>query len=133
MEKAAMSHLKKQKTAPRKVEWAALRPAVTDDLLADIARRIVEKFQPYKIILFGSYARGTPHGESDVDLLVIMDSEETFFQRIRKLREVAKVQFLPMDIIVHTPAEIEQRLSIGDFFIAEILEKGRVLYQRDSG
>lgn len=122
----------KEKAGKVVTDWAALRPPVTDALLADIARRIVEKFQPYKVVLFGSYAYGTPGLSSDVDLLVVMDSEEPMAQRIRRVAEVAKVRFLPMDVIVRTPAEMAERLAKGDFFIAEILEKGRVLYQRES-
>ena len=79
-------------------DWATLRPPVTDALLADITRRIVEKFQPYKVVLFGSYAYGMPDLDSDVDLLVVMDSDEPMAQRIRWVMEVAKVRFLPMDI-----------------------------------
>jgi predicted nucleotidyltransferase len=113
-------------------DWATLRPPVTDTLLADITRRIVEKFQPYKVVLFGSYAYGTPDPDSDVDLLVVMDSDEPMAQRIRRVTEVAKVRFLPMDIIVRTPDEMAQRLVMGDFFLAEILDKGKVLYRRES-
>jgi hypothetical protein len=65
-----------------------------------------------------------------VDLLVVMDSKEPMSQRIRRVTEVAKVRFLPMDIVVRTPAEIDDRLAIGDFFIADILSTGKVLYQR---
>ena len=57
-------------------DWAALRPPVTEALLAGITQRIVEKFQPYKVVLFGSYAYGAPDLDSDVDLLVVMDSDE---------------------------------------------------------
>ena len=85
-----------------------------------------------KVILFGSYAYGTPDLDSDVDLLVVMDSDESMAQRIRRVTEVAKVRFLPMDIIVRTPTEMVERLAIGDFFLAEILEKGKVLYRRES-
>jgi predicted nucleotidyltransferase len=113
-------------------DWATLYPPVTDALLADITRRIVEKFQPYKVLLFGSYAYGTPDLDSDVDLLVVMDSDEPMAQRIRRVTEVAKVRFLPMDIIVRTPAEVAQRLAMGDFFLAEILDKGKVLYRLES-
>jgi predicted nucleotidyltransferase len=113
-------------------DWATLRPHVTDTLLEGITRRIVEKFQPYKVILFGSYAYGAPDLESDVDLLVVMDSDESMAQCIRRVTEVAKVRFLPMDIIVRTPAELAERLAMGDFFLAEILEKGKVLYRRES-
>ncbi len=120
-------------SAKAKIDWAKLRPRVTKKLLRNITGRIVEAFRPYKVVLFGSYAYGKPNVNSDVDLLVIMDSDEPMAQRIRRVAEVADVPFLPMDVLVYTPAEIEGRLRIGDFFIAEILTKGKVLYQRDSG
>ena len=112
-------------------DCAALRPPVTEALLAGITQRIVEKFQPYKVVLFGSYAYGAPDLDSDVDLLVVMDSDEPMAQRMRRVTEVAKVRFLPMDVIVRTPAEMAERLAMGDFFLAEILEKGKVLYCRE--
>ena len=127
-----MSRKGKAKSTQSIPAWETLRPAVTDALLAGISRRIVEKFQPYKVVLFGSYAYGTPDLDSDVDLLVVMDSVEPMAQRIRRVTAVAKVRFLPMDVLVRTPAEIEARLAMGDFFIAEILEKGKVLYHRES-
>ena len=114
------------------VEWTQLRPRVTKTLLAGIVQRIVEKFRTEKIVLFGSYAKGTPNRDSDVDLLVVMDSMEPMSQRIRCVTEVAKVRFLPMDIVVRTPAEMDERLAKGDFFIADILNTGKVLYQRDA-
>ena len=97
-----------------------------------LAREIAKEFSPQKIILFGSYAYGTPDLDSDVDLLVVMDSDEPIAQRIRRVTEVAKVRFLPMDIIVRTPTEMAERLAMGDFFLAEILEKGKVLYRCES-
>ena len=122
-----------QKSDSRSVaEWTQLRPRVTKSLLAGIVQRIVEKFRAEKIVLFGSYANGTPDRDSDVDLLVVMDSQEPMSQRIRRVTEVAKVRFLPMDIVVRTPAEIDERLAKGDFFIVDILSTGKVLYQRDA-
>ena len=112
------------------LEWSALRPRVTKRLLSQIARRVAEHFHPEKIILFGSHANGRPTLNSDVDLLVVMQSEEPLFQRIRRVAEVAQVPYLPMDVIVRTPAEVKQRLAMGDSFLAEILEKGTVLYER---
>ena len=60
------------------------------------------------------------------------DEEETNHQRIMNVRAVAKIPLLPMDVIVRTPEEVEARLELGDFFIKEILDKGKVLYQRDA-
>ena len=111
------------------------RPAVTDSLLAEISQEIVKRCDPEKVILFGSYAYGTPHQDSDVDLFVIMkprDAEETNHERIMCVRAAAKINFLPLDAIVRTPEEIEKRLAMGDYFIREILDRGKVLFQRDS-
>jgi predicted nucleotidyltransferase len=128
-----MSHKGDGQTTRPMPDWETLRPPVTDALLADITRRIVERFQPYQVVLFGSYAYGRPDLDSDVDLLVIMDTNESMAQRIRRVMEVAKVRFLPMDVIVRTPEEMAERLAMGDFFLAEILDKGKVLYHRESG
>ncbi len=49
-----------------------------------------------------------------------------------KVRAVARIPFLPMDVIVRTPQEVETRLALGDFFIQEILARGKVLYERDA-
>ena len=67
-----------------------------------------------------------------MDLLVVMESKDPMSQRIRRVTEVAKVRFLPMDILVRTPAEIDERLAKGDFYIADILSQGKVLYQRNA-
>ena len=109
-----------------------LRPRVTESLLTEITAQIVAAFQPHKILLFGSYAYGSPRPESDVDLLVIMDSEQTMHERIIAVTAVAKIPYLPMDILVRTPQEIKERLAKGDFFLKEILMQGRVLYSHDA-
>ncbi len=85
---------------------------------------------PEKVILFGSYAYGKPIPDSDVDLLVVMESDERRAQRAMHIeRELLDVPF-PMDILVRTPAEIAERLKIGDYFMQEVLNQGQVLYER---
>ncbi|MBI3948080.1 MAG: nucleotidyltransferase domain-containing protein [Armatimonadetes bacterium] len=111
-------------------DWASLRPRVTPELLESISRRIVEQFDPERIVLFGSYAHGRPTLDSDVDLLVVMESDEPFLPRVRRVRAAASVPFLPMDIIVATPAEVRERLDMGDTFMAGILKEGILLYER---
>jgi uncharacterized protein len=119
-------------TAPdAPLDYYALKPEVTEELLAEITRRIVESFHPHKVILFGSYAYGAPHRDSDLDLFVIMDSDERPAPRGIPVYNAAKVPFLPMDLLVRTPEEVEQRLQVGDHFVREVLEKGRVLYASD--
>jgi len=108
----------------------AQAPSVTAELLHELARRIVERFQPTKIILFGSHAWGTSRPGSDVDLLVVMESDKRPAQRSAEISLACRPRFLPMDIMVRTPAEVAQRLSLGDPFLTRILEHGRVLYER---
>jgi predicted nucleotidyltransferase len=92
-----------------------------------LADRIVQEFQPERIILFGSYAYGTPTPDSDVDLLVIMPHEgKAIYKAIEILKKV-KPSF-GIDLIVRSPEELEQRLAWNDFFLREITEKGQVLH-----
>ncbi|MBI3272034.1 MAG: nucleotidyltransferase domain-containing protein [Planctomycetes bacterium] len=112
------------------LSWEKLRPRVTGTLLAGIAARIAKAVKPERIILFGSHAHGRPGMYSDVDLFVIMRSRESMPERMSRLREVAEVPFLPMDILVYTPAEVKERLRVGDAFVSEILTRGRTLYRR---
>ena len=106
---------------------AALR--VTEAMLEDITRKIVSAFQPEQVVLFGSYAYGDPGEDSDVDLLVIMDSEATPAERSALISQVCRPRYIAMDILVRTPAEIEKRLEGFDPFLEEILGNGRVLYK----
>ncbi len=90
---------------------------------------IARKFCPEKIVLFGSYAKGKPHPASDVDLLVIIDTQRSTWDLAVEISLAVKHTF-PMDIIVRTPQEIAQRLTLGDFFIQSIMRNGKVLYER---
>src|SRR6266852_6451703 len=90
------------------------------------ARAIAEEFQPDRIILFGSYAYGTPHEDSDVDLLVVMPARSQGSQAY-KIRLALCAPFA-MDLIVRTPHTMKWRLEEGDSFLREIVAKGKVLY-----
>jgi predicted nucleotidyltransferase len=103
---------------------------VTDELLEDVVRRIVERFHPERVILFGSYAWGRPEPDSDVDLMVVMDSDERPATRSAEISMACRPRFLPMDILVRTPVELERRLRMNDPFVLRIVEEGRVLYER---
>jgi predicted nucleotidyltransferase len=101
-----------------------------EERIAIVTERIVEALDPQRIILFGSYARGESNPDSDVDLLVVMESDERPAARAARVSRLLRPRPFPMDIMVRTPAEIERRLEIGDYFIQEIVEQGRVLYDR---
>jgi predicted nucleotidyltransferase len=118
-----------QQNSSQMSDWRSLRPRVTDALLMDITRRIVENFRPEKVILFGSYAYGQPTIESDVDLLVIMKSDDRPAKRSEKIASICRPRYLGMDLIVITPEELEKRLAGFDPFLEEILNKGRILYE----
>lgn len=92
------------------------------------ARAIAERFEPDKIVLFGSYAYGTPTAESDVDLLVIMPCRNELDQAV-KIDCALDAQF-PMDLIVRKPEDIAWRLAEGESFHTEILTRGKVLYEK---
>jgi predicted nucleotidyltransferase len=92
------------------------------------ARAVAERFRPDKIILFGSHAYGTPHADSDVDILVIMPARNQLDQAV-KIEGACDPPF-PLDIIVRTPKNVEWRLREGDSFLREIMTKGKVLYEK---
>ena len=97
-------------------------------VIRQYARAVAERFQPDRIILFGSYAYGTPNEDSDVDLLVIMPAYNQRSQAY-KIRLALTAPF-PMDLIVRTPKEMKWRLEEGDVFHTEITSKGTVLYEK---
>lgn len=99
------------------------RKLLSPKLLREMAQTIVSRFRPLRIILFGSRAYGCPGPHSDVDLLVVM-TPKVDPARIR----CALPHSIPTDVLVRTPAEIERRLAMGDSFIREVLQKGRLLY-----
>jgi predicted nucleotidyltransferase len=93
-----------------------------------LSQQIVEKFHPERIILFGSYAYGEPTPDSDVDLLVVMPFEGHSPRQAAEIRFQVRPQF-PLDLLVRTPELLRQRLEMGDFFMKEIVDEGKVLYE----
>ena len=99
----------------------SLRPAV---------QKIVDKLNPEMVILFGSYAYGKPTPHSDVDLLIVMKTSASLKERSWKVSRLLLPRPFPVDILVKTPKEIEKALKSGNFFLQEILTRGKVLYER---
>jgi predicted nucleotidyltransferase len=99
-------------------------------LIRRFAREVSERFQPDKIILFGSHAYGTPHEDSDVDILVIMPCRNELDQALR-IRLTVNYQF-PLDLLVRTPKNLAWRLAEGDWFLTEVMARGRVLHEKDN-
>jgi len=93
------------------------------------ARAIADEFHPDRIILFGSYAYGTPNEDSDVDLLVVMPARNQHDQAVRIHWRLAAP--FPLDLIVRTPKEMAWRLEEGESFLTTIVSQGKVLYEKD--
>jgi uncharacterized protein len=98
--------------------------------LGPAIHKIVRELKPEKIVLFGSYAYGTPNPDSDVDLLVIMRTKASIKERSWAVSRLLLPRPFPVDILVKTPAEVKIGLEKGDFFLKEILTRGKVLYDR---
>jgi predicted nucleotidyltransferase len=95
------------------------------------ARQVAEQFRPDKIILFGSFAYGKPHADSDVDLLVVMPAKNEIDQAVRIV--LANEAPFPLDLIVRTPKNLHWRVKEGDWFLREIVNQGKVLYEKTDG
>lgn len=100
------------------------------DEAKEIAQKVAINYKPKKIILFGSVARGQATSQSDIDLLVIADSQEKRPFRIKRIFEAVRgiSRFFPLDPIVYTQEEIDKRLFLGDPFVTKVINQGTVLY-----
>jgi predicted nucleotidyltransferase len=103
------------------------RTTVTARAIADVVAQIVERFHPQQVILFGSYASGTPTPDSDVDLLVVMETPLQHVEQAVAIRQAVDFPF-PVDVLVRTPQHIAARFALGDGFLREVLTTGVVLY-----
>jgi predicted nucleotidyltransferase len=102
-------------------------PLVTREALKAFTQRIVERFSPQKVILFGSMARGDARWDSDADILVVMPFEGRHLAKICEIRKACRAGF-PLDLLVRRPEEMEIRYRGGDPIIREAMDHGEVLY-----
>lgn len=121
-----MSKKSRNVSVPEPCRW--YRGAdIPKSVIRAYARKVAERFQPDKIILFGSYAYGQPHEDSDVDLLVVIPARNELDQAF-KIRLEVPAPF-PMDLLVRKPKEMKWRLEEGESFLTEIMSKGKILYE----
>jgi len=106
------------------------------DIIQKITSRIVEKYQPEKIILFGSAAAGKMHEDSDLDLVIIKKTNKRFYDRIGEVLHLLWAQRptpgIGVDILVYTPTEFSQMCKDSYFVKDEVATKGKVLYEQKS-
>jgi predicted nucleotidyltransferase len=96
--------------------------------IRQLCTRIAREFKPEKIILFGSHAYGQPTPESDLDLMVVMQFEgDPLEQAVAMLNRLNML--IPIDLLVRTPVQVQQRLEMGDSFMRDIIERGEVMYE----
>lgn len=99
-------------------------------VLQNMVQKLVSEYAPIKVILFGSHLTGSPGPDSDIDLLIIKETAARFIDRWTTVQKILSGTHhgIPVETLVLTPGEIEKRLAVGDQFIAEIIEKGHILY-----
>jgi len=100
------------------------------DKISDIVKKIVSEYNPDKIILFGSYATGNPNEDSDLDLFVIKETDLPRPQRTVQVRKMIYGSMVPIDLIVYTPKEIDESRNNRFGFVYEVLNTGKILYER---
>lgn len=101
------------------------------ETILEIVEKLKREYHPDKIILFGSYAYGQPNADSDVDLLIIKETLERPIDRRVAVRRIVSSpkRLVPLEVVVLTPGEVCERLEVGDQFLKEILEKGKVVHE----
>jgi predicted nucleotidyltransferase len=103
---------------------------IGSDKIAEIVTKIASGYNPDKIILFGSYAAGNPNEDSDLDLMIIKESDLPRPERTVQVRKMLFGSMIPIDLIVYTPKEIAESRENRFSFVHEVLSNGRTLYER---
>jgi uncharacterized protein len=105
---------------------------IEKDKISEIVNKIVSGYNPEKIILFGSYATENPNENSDLDLLVIKETDLPRPQRAVQVRRMIYGSMIPIDLIVYTPKEIDESKDNKFSFVYEVLNTGKTIYERAS-
>lgn len=98
--------------------------------IRSLARQIVQRYNPEQIILFGSYAYGRPSPFSDVDLLVVMDTPKGELEASLEIANSLPPRKFHVDVVVRSREVLEKRKKLGDWFLIDVTEKGKILYER---
>jgi len=98
--------------------------------LKDISSRLIKEYDPEKIILFGSRAEGKDSEGSDIDLVIVKETDKRPLDRRIEVETLLSDRVVPIDIVVYTPDEMRNLYFMGSPFVEEDVEKGRLLYMR---
>ena len=108
-------------------------PVSPVDYLPLIIERIVQRFNPVRIILFGSHARGEARWDSDLDLLVVLPEAPNLRQAAVAIMSLLRDLPVSKDVIVSTPEHLAQRGQVNGLVYKAALEEGRVIYEHTGG
>jgi len=103
---------------------------ITQNKINEVVNKIALNYQPEKIILFGSYAFGTPNEDSDLDLIIIKNTDTPEQKRGWEVRKFLIGSLVPMDILIYTPKEFEDELKSKYSFVSSVISETKLLYER---
>ena len=105
---------------------------VSMDTIRRAARKVAAEIRPEQVILFGSYAYGKPNSDSDVDLLLVIrkNSRKARQTALLKASSALDPRPFPLDLLIRSKSQMKSRIAQGDFFLQDILDHGRILYQQ---
>ncbi|MBM4177400.1 nucleotidyltransferase domain-containing protein [Candidatus Gribaldobacteria bacterium] len=103
------------------------KPTIKQKDIEGVVTKIAKHYKPEKIYLFGSFAWGKPNYDSDVDLFIVKNTDKDRLNRDIEVQRIIK-GVLPVDSLVYTPKEVAKRLDLGDFFVQDIINKGKLIY-----
>lgn len=101
---------------------------ISQERIQEVVNSITQQFYPDRIILFGSYAYGNPTEDSDVDLLVVLEAQQRDHKKSTEIRHAVQIEFA-CDLLVYDPGYLQRRYDQEDWFVRDMVEKGRVLYE----
>ncbi|MFA6393744.1 MAG: nucleotidyltransferase domain-containing protein [Patescibacteria group bacterium] len=102
---------------------------MSEKKIREITNKIAKEYKPEKIILFGSHAWGKPHKDSDVDLFIIKETDNTMNTAMEIDRSIWPRPF-PIDLIVYTPSKPREELRLEEPFVSKIAKEGKVLFAK---
>ena len=105
---------------------------ISEDKIEEVIKRIVENINPQRIILFGSYTKDNFNEHSDLDLLIIKNTDLPSHKRGRVIFKHLRGLKIPVDIVVYTPEEIKEWQNEKHSFLSKILKEGKVIYDRET-
>lgn len=103
---------------------------IDSDKINEVVTNIATRFNPDKIILFGSYANGTPNDDSDLDLLIVQDTDLPMQTRGLDIRLSLIGTMIPIDILIYTKSEFDQEKNKSFSFLNSAIKNSKILYER---